>query len=559
MEIDVYALLKDNGLMLLFLVIGMGYLLGNLKFGEISVGPTIGVLLAALVFGHYGLAVSPAVGTFGFALFIFSVGLQAGPSFFSAFREDGPKYIALAAIVAITGFTISRIAAKLLQFEPGFAAGMLAGGLTSTPTLVGAQDAVNSGLANIPEGMSPEAVLNNIGVGYALTYMVGTIVVILAISYAPKLMKLNLEAMALTYAKEKGMLAKNRSAVTTADTLPIIRAYRVSEEHAGKSIAQRAAELNVPGIALKIKRGNELLDVKPDLVLEQGDVVSIIATLSDHKLAREQAGVEEVLDAELLDYRINAREIVVLDSKLVGKRLSELQLPKTYGCFATDLMRAGVELPITDEVVLLKGDRLHVVGEEARLRDVGEYLGYVEEQVEETDLVTFSFGIVLGALLGLVVIKIAGISIGLGSAGGLLIVGIIIGYLSSINPTFGRVPAPARYLLRELGLMLLMASIGLNAGSGIIEGLMSVGPLIILFAIVIATVPLMIGYMFGRRILKMNPVLLLGSLTGAMTSTPALSIVSKTAKSSVPAIGYAGSYTFANVLLTFGGTAMMML
>ena len=559
MEIDVYELLKDNGLILLFLVIGLGYLLGNLKIAEISVGPTIGVLLAALVFGHYGLEISPAVGTFGFTLFIFSVGLQAGPSFFSAFREDGPKYIALAAIVAITGFTISWIAAKLLQFEPGFAAGMLAGGLTSTPTLVGAQDAVNSGLAHIPEGMSAEAVLSNISVGYALTYMVGTIVVILLISYAPKLMNLNLEAMALTYAKEKGMLAKKLSSVTTADTLPIIRAYRVTEEHTGKSIAQRSAELNVPGAALRVKRGNQLLDVKPDLILEQGDIVSIIATLSDHQRGREKDGVEEVLDAELLDYRVNAREIVVLDPKLVGKRLSELELPKTYGCFATELVRAGVELPLTDEVVLLKGDRLLVVGEESRLQEVGEYLGYVEEQVEETDLVTFSFGIVLGALLGLVVVKIAGISIGLGSAGGLLIVGIIIGYLSSINPTFGRVPAPARYLLRELGLMLLMASIGLNAGSGIIEGLMSVGPLIILFAIIIATVPLSVGYFFGRQVLKMNPVLLLGSLTGAMTSTPALSIVSQAAKSSVPAIGYAGSYTFANVLLTFGGTVMMML
>jgi putative transport protein len=559
MEIDVYELLKNNGMILLFLVIGLGYLLGNLRIGAISVGPTIGVLLAGLVFGHYGLEISPGVGAFGFALFIFSVGLQAGPSFFSAFREDGPKYIALAAIVALTGFTISWIAAKLMQFDPGFAAGMLAGGLTSTPTLVGAQDAVNSGLAHIPESMTAAQALNNISVGYALTYMVGTIVVILVISYAPKLLQLNLEAMALTYAREKGMLAKQRSTVTTADTLPIIRAYKVGEESVGKTLAQRDAELNVPGVALKVKRANQLLDAKPDLVLEDGDTVSLIATLSVHQQAREKLGIEEVLDPELLDYRINAHEIVVLAPHLVGKRLSELRLSKTYGCFATELVRAGVELPLTDEVVLLKGDRLHVVGEESRLQEVGEYLGYVEEQVEETDLVTFSFGIVLGALLGLVVIKIAGISIGLGSAGGLLIVGIVIGYLSSINPTFGRVPAPARYLLRELGLMLLMASIGLNAGSGIIEGLMSVGPFIILFAVIIATVPLAVGYLFGRRILKMNPVLLLGSLTGAMTSTPALSIVSQTAKSSVPAIGYAGSYTFANVLLTFGGTAMMML
>jgi putative transport protein len=229
--------------------------------------------------------------------------------------------------------------------------------------------------------------------------------------------------------------------------------------------------------------------------------------------------IQEVLDSEVLGYQINTHEIVVLDPKIVGKRLSELELPKTYGCFATELFRAGVDLPLTDEVVLLKGNRLHVVGEEVRLRELGENLGFVEEEVEETDLVTFSFGIVLGTLLGLIVFKIAGISIGLGKAGGLLVAGIVLGYLSSIYPTFGRVPAPARFLLRELGLMLLMASIGLNAGSGIIEGLISIGPVIILFAIIISTVPLIVGYLFGRKILKMNPVLLLGSLTGAMTST----------------------------------------
>lgn len=559
MEIDVFELLKNNGMLLLFLVIGLGYLLGNLKIGQIAVGPTIGVLLAALVFGHYKFEIPTGVGSFGFALFIFSVGLQAGPGFFSALREDGPKYITLAIVVALSGFVISWIAAKLLQFEPGFGAGLLAGGLTSTPTLVGAQDAVNAGLAHIPAGMTAEAVLNNINVGYALTYLVGTITVILVVSYAPKYMQLNLEAMAHTYAQEKGMLSNKRNRVTTADTLPLIRAYKVTEAGSGKTMAQRAVELTVPAIALRVRRGNKLLEADPELVLEQGDIVSLIASLSVHQWAREKMGLEEVLDTELLNYRINAHEIVVLDQRIVGKRLSELKLPKTHGCFASALTRAGVELPLTDEVLLLKGDRLHVVGEETRLRELGGILGYIEEEVEETDLVTFSFGICFGVLLGLVTIKIAGISIGLGTAGGLLLSGITIGYLSSLYPTFGRVPAPAQYLLKELGLMLLMASIGLNAGSGIIEGLTSVGPAIIICAMFIATVPLIIGYLFGRQVLKLNPVLLLGSLMGAMTSTPALSIISQAAKSNVPAIGYAGSYTFANVLLTFGGTIMMML
>jgi putative transport protein len=157
------------------------------------------------------------------------------------------------------------------------------------------------------------------------------------------------------------------------------------------------------------------------------------------------------------------------------------------------------------------------------------------------------------------VFKAGAVAIGLGTAGGLLVTGILLGYLSSINPTFGRVPAAARYLLKELGLMLLMASIGLNAGGGIVEGLLNVGPAIVVGALLVATLPIGIGYVVGRKLLHLNPALLLGSLTGAMTSTPALGVVTDAARSSVPAIGYAGTYTFANVLLTFAGSYMMMI
>ncbi|MGD2075265.1 MAG: TrkA C-terminal domain-containing protein [Gammaproteobacteria bacterium] len=558
MEIEVYALLGDNWLLLLFLVIGLGYLLGNIRIAGIPVGPTIGVLLVGLLFGHYELGVSPGVGSFGFALFIFSVGIQAGPSFFSAFREDGPKYIALAALVAISGFALAWSVSRLMGFENGFDAGLLAGALTSTPTLAGAQDAIQSGLALIPAGEDEQKIMENVGVGYALTYLIGTVVIILMVRYLPRFVGLDLEAMARSYARGKGLLRRPGARETTADTLPVIRAYRVGPDGVGKTLGQRKAELNLPGEALRVRRGNELLDPAPDLELRQGDVVSLIANLRVHELAQETLGAE-VLDAELLNYRIDAHEVVVLSGYAVGKSLSELDLPRNHGCWANGLVRAGIELPISHDVVLLRGDRLHVVGEESRLRKLADLLGYLEQEVEETDLVTFSFGITAGILIGLIVFKAGGVAIGLGTAGGLLVTGILIGYLSSINPTFGRVPAAARYLLKELGLMLLMASIGLNAGGGIVEGLVSVGPAMVLCALLVAVLPIAIGYAVGRKLLHLNPALLLGSLTGAMTSTPALGVVTHAARSSVPAIGYAGTYTFANVLLTFAGSYMMMI
>jgi putative transport protein len=156
MEVNLQELLSKNVLLLLFTVIGLGYLIGNIKIGKIQVGSTTGVLLAGLLFGHLGFSHAPGAGTFGFTLFIFSVGLQAGPSFFSVFLEDGMKYIALSAVVAITAVISALTLSGLFGFDYGMNAGLLAGALTSTPTLAGATDAIRSGLASVPEGMTAE-------------------------------------------------------------------------------------------------------------------------------------------------------------------------------------------------------------------------------------------------------------------------------------------------------------------------------------------------------------------------------------------------------------------
>lgn len=555
MEVEIYPLLRDNPLLLLFVVIGVGYLIGKIRILTVPVEPTIGVLVAGLLCGHFGLAINPGVGSFGFALFIFSIGIEAGPSFFSAFREDGPKYIALAAFVATTAYVLVIGLSSVFGYANGYDAGLLAGALTSTPTLAGAQDAIHSGLAHIPEGTTADELLEKVGVGYAIAYLFGTVCIIVLVRYAPRLLKLNLEPMAITYAKKKGLIRKTRFGAT-ADTLPIIRAYRAGPAAAGKTVEQRKAELKFAGVGLQVKRGRELLPISKDLVLDEGDVVSVIASLAAHQAAREIFG-PEVLDIDLLNYRIASRELVVMSNNAVGRTLADLDLPRSRACWPTSVIRAGIELPVSDDLVLLKGDRLNIVGEGARLAALSKEFGYLEEEIYKTDLLTFSFGIAAGVLLGLIVVKAGGVSIGLGSAGGLLLMGTVLGYVTSIAPSFGQVPPAARYMLKELGLMLLMASIGLNAGGGIVEGLISVGPVMVLSALCVAIVPPVVGYAFGRKILKMNPALLLGSLTGAMTSTPALAVVTKAANSPVPAIGYAGTYTFANIFLTFAGASIM--
>ena len=557
MEINVLELLSENVLLLIFTVIGLGYLVGNIRIAGIQAGPVIGVLLVGLVFGHLGFSAPAGASSFGFALFIFSVGIQAGPTFFSAFAADGLRYVTLAFVVAGTAVALTFGLTQLLDLEHGFSAGLLAGALTSTPTLAGAQDAVNSGIAALPDGISASKVLENISVGYAITYIFGTVGMILAVRFFPRIAGIDLPAEAAQLARERGLKRGRRRGI--GGKLPIVRAYRVSERVVGKTVAQVQAEAgNIQGKVLRVKRGSKLLDGTPDLVFEEGDIASFIAALDVHESARKGDDYD-VLDPDLLNYQVTTQEIIVADTKVVGKTLKDLDMPQQFGCFATGLARASIELPLDSALPLQKGDRLDVVGEKSNLVRLAESIGFVEKEVEETDLATFAFGMIGGILIGLITIALGNLSIGLGTAGGLLIVGIIIGYLGSVMPTFGRVPAPARYVLMELGLMLFMAGVGLNAGGGVVEALTSVGPLIIVSGILVTLVPALVAYLVGRRVLDMNPALLLGSITGAMTSTPALNVVTEAARSGVPALGYAGTYTFANVLLTFAGALMVML
>jgi putative transport protein len=559
MEIDLRSILSANPILLLFTIIGLGYILGKIKLVGIEIGSTSGILITGLFFGHLDfVANTPHAATFGFILFIFAVGMQAGPSFFSAFLADGRRYILISLVVALTAVIIVIIFSKLASFEYGLNAGLLAGALTSTPTLAGAQDAIHSGLATLPEGMNAESALQNIGAAYAITYIFGTIGLIIFINYFPRLLNIDLVKSAKEYATEHGLIKKAKRGQFTSETLPIIRAYEVSEKSVGKTIEQRKLEMGKVGKALRVRRGNKLLEAVDDLVIEKGDIVSFITNIATHEKVQNMLGLE-ILDPALISFQIFKKQIVAINVSAVDKPIKSLDMVADFGCFATDLIRAGIKIPITSETIIQKGDRISITGEEDNLKDLADKLGYIEGEVEETDLVTFAFGIVAGLLIGTVFIKLGSFSIGLGNAGGLLIVGIVIGFLSSINPTFGSMPVAARNLLMNFGLAIFMASVGLGAGGKVVEAVISAGLPLILCGIMVTITPVLVAYAFGRIILKMNAALLIGAITGAMTSTPSLSVVTESSKSYIPAIGYAGTYTFANVFLTFSGSILLII
>ena len=196
MTVQLLEFLHNQPVAAFFLVLSLGYLVGRVGIAGISLGPAGGVLLAGLLFGHYGFTMNPAIQTLGFAMFIFCVGYQAGPQFFDVLMTSGLKYLSLALVIAATGFALAVFLGRALDFAPGLSAGMLGGALTTTPTLAAAQDAVRSGLVATPAGVTSEQVLTNIGAGYALTYLFGLIGLILIIRLLPKLLGIDLPAEA---------------------------------------------------------------------------------------------------------------------------------------------------------------------------------------------------------------------------------------------------------------------------------------------------------------------------------------------------------------------------
>ncbi len=550
---DLFTYLQQNPVLVFFLTLSLGYLIGRISLFGISLGPVGGVLIAGLTFGHFGFTMYAAGQTFGFVLFIFCVGYQAGPQFIDVLLSDGLKYLCLALTVAVTGFVIAVISGNLLGLAPGLSAGVFGGAMTTTPTLAAAQEAVHSGLSKVPEGYTTEQVLTNIGAGYALTYLFGLVGLILIIRLLPRFLKLDLPA-------EAAKLVGNNATFMAPDLSDITRrTYRVTKEQAvGQSVWD--VQLRAPSqISISsIRRNGESIAIDYDTRLEMGDEVFVIGRIS-YILQHIPDFGEEITNEQGLEDPLCTSQVVVSNPKVIGKPARDLRFEEHLGVLVLRIKRHRRELPLNDSLELLRGDVLTVYGPESATERLAGHIGHVERDVIETDLFTFALGIAVGIGLGSLAVTLGGITIKLGMAGGLLISGLTVGFLRSIWPVFGRVPSASRWILMELGLLMFMAGVGLNSGGGIVEVIQEAGLKLVGVGILVTSIPVFVGYFVGRKILKLNPASVLGGVTGSMTSGAALSIVTDAAKSDSPALGYTGAYAFANVILTLAGTLIMLI
>jgi putative transport protein len=308
----------------------------------------------------------------------------------------------------------------------------------------------------------------------------------------------------------------------------------------------------------RIRRNSRVVDATPDTVLHAGDVVAIVARRRVLLSEGFAVGVE-VEDRKLLDFPVVTADVVVTNRAVVDQTLPILAEQYGRGVTLQKLIRGGEEIPFTSETSLQRGDLLRIVGATEHVERVGKILGYVEPPSSETDVVFVGLGIFVGGLIGLLSVRVGGLPLSLTASGGSLIMGLVFGWLRSVRPTFGRIPEPALWVFDTLGLAVFIGVVGLNAGPSFVTGLRIAGPSLLLLGFLVAVTPHVAALLFGRYVLNINPVILLGACAGAGTVTAALRAIQDEAGSKLPALGYTVPYAVGNILLTACGPIIVML
>ncbi len=541
----------------IFLSLAIGFSIGPRKIAGFSLGNVTATLLAAVVIGQLGITISPNVKAAFFILFIFAIGYGVGPQFMSGLSKEGPKQIGFSLVVLALCLIAPLICARLAGLDLGYTAGLYAGSQTISASIGVASDQI----ARL--GLSPEQVKtynDQIPIGYAVTYIFGTIgsAIVLA-QLGPRLIGVDLAKACKDYEAELGGGTGPEVGLTSAYRAIELRAYRVSNDRTVVGLPVREIWPGLRVFVERLRRGQTIIEADADTVLEAGDIVAISGR---RELLVETINpiLEEVQDRELLDLPAEFVDVFVTNRKISGKTLQELSDSKwSRGVYLRKIMRNMVEIPVLPGTQVLRGDILTLVGSRRHVELAIQHLGYADRAVETTDVAFLSAGIVLGGLVGALSYKVGGIPISLSTTGGALLAGLVLGWLRTIRPVFGRIPGPALWLMNTLGLNVFIAVVGITAGPGFVAGLREVGLTLFLWGALATAVPLILAVYIGRYVFKFHPAILFGACAGARTTTAALGMIQEAAKSKTPALGYGMPYAVGNTVLTIYGMVIVLL
>ena len=563
----------------IFLVLALGYYFGKFTFRGIGLGSVTATLLAGVIIGQLGITISPPLKATVFLMFLFAVGYGVGPQFVRGVAKDGLPQALFAAVQCIFCLIVPFVIVKMAGYNLGYAAGLYSGSQTISAAMGLSTDAINRlGLA----ADQAKALLDSMPIAYAVTYMFGTVgsAIVIAV-LGPALLRINLPAACKDYEEKQGGM-KELGGPGSAWHRWEMRAFRVLPGGVANHLSVAEVEAMVTDarvFVLRLRRNGQIKEATADTVLQENDVVAVAgarealvrisgkgarlaAVAGDRKPPVDlPEGPNEVDDPELLSVPIEGVDVYVTNKIVDGMTLAQIAaMPEARGVFLRKITRGAVatSIPILPNTKIYRGDILTLVG---RMQDTAvatKLLGVPDRETNVADVAFIGAGITVGALVGSLVLKVAGVPLTLSTAGGALIMGLVCGWLRSVRPTFGRIPASTVWFMNSVGLNIFIAIVGISAGPGFVNGLKTQGIGLFLWGAVATTVPLILGMFVAKYLFRFHDALTLGILSGARTTTASLGLVCDMGKSQVPALGYTVTYAVGNTLLTIWGMVLIM-
>lgn len=548
----------------IFLTIFAGFWIGRLKIGKFSLGTVTSVLLVGVLVGQLNITVDGPMKAVFFLLFLFAVGYKVGPQFFRGLKKDGLPQVGFAVLMCIVSLLSAWALAKIMGYNVGEAAGLLAGSQTISAVIGVAEDTINGlGITDTQKA----SYINAIPVAYAVTYIFGTAgsAWILA-SLGPKLLggldKVKADCKELE--AKMGSSEADEPGFAPALRPVVFRAYKINNEWFGKGkrVTDLESYLNGQGKRLFVERVRQrgiVKEVKPNLILKDNDEV-VLSGRREFVIGEEDWIGPEVLDAQLLDFPAETLPVMVTRKTFAGETIATIRKQKfMHGVSIRTIKRAGINVPVLAQTVVDAGDMLEVTGMKHEVEAAAKQMGYIDRPTNQTDMIFVGLGIVIGGLVGALSLHLGGIPISLSTSGGALIAGLVFGWLRSKHPTFGGIPEPSLWVLNNVGLNMFIAVVGLAAGPSFVTGFKEVGASLFLVGALVTAIPLISGLLMGRYLFKFHPALTLGCTAGARTTTAALGAVQDAVESETPALGYTVTYAVGNTLLIIWGVIIVLM
>jgi putative transport protein len=549
--------LEPQYILALFITVALGFLLGKIKIKTFVLGGIAGSLIMGVLVGQLDIHMPPILGQMFFALFIYAVGYQGGPQFFRSLNRKTLVQLISATLTCVIGLITVLILAKWFHLDRGTAAGLAAGALTQS-AMIGTASAA---LAKLHISSSAiHTMQSNVAVGYAICYIFGNFGPILMLATIfPALMKWNLrsEAKLLAKAQDGGHTPLDEGQYVAIQPYET-RVYKIIDD--AKALTKTLGTLFDGQLHLSVEavmRRHKIVALTPEDTLMVGDTIAVSAKRDSFMHLGTLFG-PEVPAPDVMELAEEARHLILSSKTFDGKTVAEFYKMTSdmahFGVFIDQVSRLGEEFGVTDQLVLRRGDELRLRGRSCDIDRVVKLLGHPLKSPRLTDFISFSVGMILGILIGLLSVRIGGVSISLGTGGGCLFSGLIFGWLRSRHPQIGVLPEGASNFLRDFGLAVFVATVGITAGPQAISSIEAHGMDLFFLGICVTIIPQILTFYISYYFLKIkNPITLLATIAGGRSANPGFAALLEKAGNSTPVVPFTATYAIANIWLTLWG------